>query len=60
MLGFIITGINMYAHIGGLIGGMLMSCAVGIKYKTTKFERTNGIICSILLIGLLIFFGYFR
>ena len=60
MLGFMISSINMYAHIGGLIGGMLISNAVGIKYKTSRFEKTNGIICSIVLLVLLIFFGYFR
>lgn len=59
MLGFMISGINMYAHIGGLIGGMLISNAVGIKYKTTKFEKINGIICSTILILVLIYIAYF-
>lgn len=58
LLGFMITGINMYAHIGGLIGGMLISTAVGIKYKTNSIERKNGIICSIVLIVLLTYFSY--
>lgn len=59
MLGFMVEGINIYAHIGGLIGGMLISNALGIKYKTSKFEKVNGIICSILLILILTFFIYF-
>ena len=29
--------------VGGLVGGILISTAVGIKYKTSKFEKTNGI-----------------
>ena len=59
-LGFMISGINMYAHIGGLVGGILISTAVGIKYKTSNFEKTNGIITSIILLVGLIIFAYFR
>lgn len=59
MLGFMISGINMYAHIGGLIGGMLISNALGIKYRTSKFEKTNGIICSIILVAILTYIAYF-
>ena len=59
LLGFMVTGINMYAHIGGLIGGMLISSALGIKYKTYKFEKTNGWICSILLVIILTYLAYF-
>lgn len=59
MLGFMLTGINMYAHIGGLIGGMIISCALGIKYKTTKQEKINGWICSLVLAGVLTFMIYF-
>lgn len=58
--GFIISGINMYAHVGGLIGGMLISIALGIKYKTSKTEKINGIICSIVLVLLLTYLAYFR
>lgn len=59
LLGFMVTGINMYAHVGGLIGGMLISSAVGIKYKTSKFEKINGWICSIILVILLTYLSYF-
>lgn len=59
LIGFMLPSINMYAHIGGLIGGMLISCAVGIKYKTSKIEKTNGIICSVILVAALIFLCYF-
>lgn len=59
LIGFSLSGINMFAHLGGLIGGFLISSAVGVKYKTSKFERTNSIICSIILIVLLTYLGYF-
>lgn len=41
-IGFISSGINMSAHIGGLIGGILSSKAVGIKYKTNTSDSING------------------
>lgn len=59
MLGFVISGINIYAHLGGLIGGMIISIALGIKYKTSKGERINGYIASIILIGVLSYLAYF-
>lgn len=60
MLGFIIPGIGNGAHIGGLIGGILISMAVGVKNKTTKSEQINGIIMSIILISFLIYMGFLK
>lgn len=59
LFGFMLTGINMYAHIGGLIGGVLISTALGIKYKSSKFEKVNGWIASVILILLLTYLAYF-
>lgn len=59
MLGFLVPGINMYAHLGGFVSGMLISSALGIKYKTSKFEKINGIICSVILVIMLVFLAYF-
>ena len=42
LLGFVLTGVNIYAHIGGLVGGIIISSTLGIKYKTSCFEKTNG------------------
>ena len=44
LLGLLISGINISAHIGGLIGGVLICKAVGVKYKTSKSDNINGII----------------
>ncbi len=54
-LGFVINGIDNYCHIGGLVGGYLATMIVGIKYKSSKQERINGIIVYLLL---LIFLAY--
>ena len=55
MIGFIGSGIDNYAHIGGLIGGTLASIAVGVKYKSSNFEKVNGWIVLGIFIG---FLGY--
>lgn len=49
-IGLIVPGINMYAHLGGLIGGILLAKAVGVKYKSTKFDKVNGIIMTMILV----------
>ncbi len=54
-LGFVMTGIDNAAHIGGLIGGYLGTMIVGLRYKSTKTETINGIIVYILLIVFLIY-----
>lgn len=56
---FIVPGINVFAHLGGLIGGIIISTFLGIKYKSTKFEKTNGFIASSILIILLAYLAYF-
>lgn len=52
-LGFMIAGINNLAHIGGLVGGILISMAVGVKYKSTKVDIVNGIIMTLIFIAFL-------
>ena len=46
-LGFFIS--NIVGHVGGLIGGILMSMAIGIGDKGRKTDEINGIIVLILL-----------
>ncbi len=55
VLGFMISGIDNAAHIGGLIGGILLSMAVGVEGKTSKSERINGWITFILLLCFLLY-----
>lgn len=55
IIGLCCSGINIVAHIGGLIGGVLVSKAVGVKYKSTKMDQANGIIMSLIFGAFLIF-----
>lgn len=55
ILGFMISNVDVAAHIGGLIGGLLITTALGIKYKSSKIEMINGWIVTIILTLFLIF-----
>ena len=59
-IGFVISGIDNVAHIGGLIGGYLASMAIGIDNKSEKRDMLNGWIVLILLIGFLSYIVFFR
>lgn len=59
-IGFMGSGINNYAHLGGLLGGYLGSTAVGVKYKSSKSEKINGSIVLVLLFLFLIYMSFFR
>lgn len=59
ILGFIVPNIDYLGHIGGLVGGILASSSVGLKYKEKKSERINGIIISIILFIFLVYLGIF-
>lgn len=58
LLGFTLTGIDNFAHIGGLIGGTLITIALGVKYKSSAFEKINGWIISIIYVAFLIYLGF--
>lgn len=55
IIGFASSGIDNFGHIGGLIGGVLTTIAVGVKYKSTKFEMVNGLIVLLIFMAFLIF-----
>ncbi len=50
----------MAAHVGGLIGGILISMALGVKYKSTTFDKVNGWIMTIIFTVFMIYMGFIR
>ena len=59
LLGFCVSGIDNFAHVGGLIGGTLMSIALGVKDKSSWFERINGWIITIIFLAFTIYMAFF-
>ena len=54
-IGFIIPNIDVSAHVGGLVGGLLSTMIVGIENKSNKIDRINGTICLLILVCFLCF-----
>ena len=59
IIGFMSPGIDNYAHIGGLIGGVVITIALGVKNKTSRFEKVNGFIVAMLFLAFLTYMGLF-
>lgn len=51
ILGFIVPNIDVYGHIGGLTGGLLLSYIFGVYRKTKKKNTINGLIIITILIA---------
>lgn len=57
-LGFILSGVDNFAHIGGLIGGVLITKAVGVKDKSTTFDKVNGWIITLIFIVFILYIAF--
>lgn len=55
IIGLVIPGIDISAHIGGLIGGVLFSYSVGVVNKGKNKDRINGIIVIIIMVAFLVY-----
>lgn len=51
ILGFIVPNIDVYDHIGGLVGGLLLSYIFGVYRKCKKKNTINGLIIITILIA---------
>ena len=62
LIGFMVPGIDNFCHIGGLVGGYLLTMILGVPGKTRKIDRINGSIVLVLLVAFLgyMLFGYLR
>lgn len=58
LIGFIVPGIDNYAHIGGLIGGALITIALGVKDKSTAFEKINGFIVAAIFLAFTLYMAF--
>lgn len=48
IIGFFVDGIDLAAHIGGLVGGILVAIMVGVPEKSKKIDKINGAILTII------------
>ena len=53
LVGLMIPGIDIFAHIGGLVGGIFTTMALGVPGKNNKSSMINGTLSLMLLIGFL-------
>lgn len=59
LIGFSLSGINNFAHMGGLVGGVLAAMAVGVKYKSSQGDNINGIVLTTIFTVFLIYLNFF-
>lgn len=59
ILGFMLTGIDNFAHIGGLVGGILATMAIGVPNKKNNTDRINGIILFAIYLIFCIYLAFF-
>lgn len=60
IIGFTSSGIDNAAHIGGLVGGILIAMAVGVPDKSNNNNKINGIVLSLIYFGFIIYLSFFR
>lgn len=60
IIGFTITDIDNFAHIGGLIGGIFASMAVGVPEKHTNSDKANGCILMLIYLTFIIYLAFFK
>lgn len=58
-IGFMIPGIDNFGHIGGLLGGILITKTLGIDDKSKKLDKINSFVIMILTFLFLVYLGYF-
>ena len=49
LMGFVVPGIDLIGHIGGLIGGLLFSYTLGVVNKEKLRDKINGFIMILIL-----------
>ena len=57
-IGFIYPGIDNSAHIGGLVGGILVAMMLGIPDKSKKKDKVNGLILTLIYIAFICYLAF--
>ena len=57
-LGFILNGVDNFAHIGGLIGGVLITKALGVRDKSSTFDKVNGWIITLIFTTVILYIAF--
>ena len=60
VISLMVKNIDLAAHIGGLVAGIIMAMVVGVPDKNKTSERINGIIMLVIYLGFIIYLGMFR
>ena len=60
LIGFMVSGIDNFAHIGGLLGGIFASMAVGVPDKDRASDKANGCILMLIYLVFIIYLAFFR
>ena len=60
IIGFFAEGIDLAAHIGGLVGGVLVSMMVGIPDKSKTRDIVNGTILTIIYLIFISYLAFLR
>lgn len=60
IIGFLSPGIDMAAHIGGFVGGILVSMMVGIPDKSKTKDIINGTILTIIYLLFISYLAFWR
>lgn len=58
-IGMFISGVDSFAHIGGLVGGIFASMAVGVPDKNKVSDRANGSILLLIYLFFIIYLAFF-
>ena len=60
LIGVMVTGIDNFCHIGGLISGIFTAMALGVDGKTKKSDHINGFICLLLYIAFCVYMIFYK
>ena len=59
-IGFMLAGVDNFAHIGGLLGGIFASMAVGVPDKNRTSDKVNGSVVMLIYLAFIIYLAFFR